>query len=243
MKNLVTLIWRFPQLSTGDISRDSSLMGYVSQALRGQGVGVYEMREDQKLPQADVYVSMARSGKMLSELEARERSGALVINATSAVRLCLNRRELERRLREGGVDVPGEYNGEGPCWLKFNSMAGHVTFAHNADGLEQLKLSLRHHGICDWVVSPHVIGRHVKFYGVAGTDFFQAYCISPDSLRKQAEEAARLTGITVYGGDAIVREDGSSCIVDFNDWPSFSPCMEEAAEVIAECIVKRMSEK
>ena len=40
--------------------------------------------------------------------------------------------------------------------------------------------------------------------------------------------------------EAIVRADGSFCVIDFNDWPSFSRCREEAAEAIASLIkVKR----
>ena len=43
---------------------------------------------------------------------------------------------------------------------------------------------------------------------------------------------ADIIGIDVYGGDGIVRDDGTFAIIDFNDWPSFSPCVEEAAEQI-----------
>jgi len=47
---------------------------------------------------------------------------------------------------------------------------------------------------------------------------------------------ARAVGIKVYGGDCIVGEDGSFCIIDFNDWPSFSRCREDAATAIATLI-------
>ena len=41
----------------------------------------------------------------------------------------------------------------------------------------------------------------------------------------------------VYGGDCIVGEDGNIRIIDFNDWPSFAPCRNEAAPFIAKSIV------
>ena len=235
----VVAIWRSLQLSTGDISRDSCLMGNVSLALRRRDVPIYELNEDQELPLAKVYVTMARSQRMLDMLAACEREGALVINSTASVRLCLDRRALETCLSEGGVEVPGEYTGTGPCWLKQNGMAGHVVFARDEQELEQQKHQFRKQGITDWLVSPHINGRHAKFYGVAGTEFFWG----EPSLRQIAERAAQLVGITVYGGDAIIREDGSCCIVDLNDWPSFSPCVEEAAEAIAERMMQMMKER
>jgi len=42
--------------------------------------------------------------------------------------------------------------------------------------------------------------------------------------------------IDVYGGDAIIDAEGRISIIDFNDWPSFSRCREEAADAIAKYI-------
>ena len=47
---------------------------------------------------------------------------------------------------------------------------------------------------------------------------------------------AEAIGIRVFGGDAIIREDSSYVIIDFNDWPSFSSCSEEASVAIASII-------
>ncbi|MFS6554926.1 hypothetical protein VPJ68_05445, partial [Parabacteroides distasonis] len=46
----------------------------------------------------------------------------------------------------------------------------------------------------------------------------------------------------MYGGDAIVTADGNFVIIDFNDWPSFSRCRDEAAEAIAEYVKKMKNE-
>lgn len=237
------LIWRAIQYSTGDTNRDSSMAAWVSLALRGRGVPVTELNEDDELPRGSVYVSMARGRSTLERLADRERCGALVVNSTAAVRLCADREQLERRLREAGIDVPGTYQGSGPCWLKRNDAPGDVVFARDAQELEQQQQLYRERGISAWTVSPHVEGRQVKFYGVAGTDFFRTYGADAPALRAQAEHAARVAGLTVYGGDAIVRADGTVCLVDLNDWPSFSPCVVEAADVIAQRVIDMSSER
>ena len=59
-------------------------------------------------------------------------------------------------------------------------------------------------------------------------------------LKADAEKTAKLIDIDIYGGDCIIREDGSYAIIDFNDWPSFSRCREEAADAMADVICKKM---
>lgn len=101
----------------------------------------------------------------------------------------------------------------------------------------------------------HTEGDLVKFYGVEGTSFFHIsyptdpngfskfgletqngeakhYAFDEKALKSEADKAASLTGITIYGGDAIIKSNGQFCIIDFNDWPSFSPCRKEAAKAI-----------
>ena len=48
-----------------------------------------------------------------------------------------------------------------------------------------------------------------------------------------AEQLAAAVGLEIYGGDCIVCADGTWYMIDFNDWPSFSRCREEAADAIA----------
>ena len=104
------------------------------------------------------------------------------------------------------------------------------------------------------VVTAHVAGDLVKFYGVRGTGFFKCfyptddgenkfdnelhngaahhYAFDSQQLMTTAERLAAVIGLDVYGGDCIVRSDGTFAIIDFNDWPSFSRCREEAAKAI-----------
>jgi len=102
-------------------------------------------------------------------------------------------------------------------------------------------------GIAHIDVRAHVVGDWLKFYGVSGTDFF--YCYLPESgkasvdeqqIRRLAATAAELTSLDVYGGDCVIRPDGTLVLVDLNDWPSFSPCRDEASRAIAERILQRL---
>lgn len=105
------------------------------------------------------------------------------------------------------------------------------------------------------IVEEHIKGDLVKFYGVVGTDFFftsyptdnngfskfgledingkpNHFTFDLSSLQAACSKAAVLTGFSIYGGDAIINENGKFCIIDFNDWPSFSACRREAAKAI-----------
>ena len=142
---------------------------------------------------------------------------------------------------------------------------GDVVYCTDREQLARAVECFRSRGISDMTVRAHVVGDLVKFYGVLapsgaaeGEGMFQVfypgddgmskfgdevrngtpihYAFSLNSLRADAERTARLTGVAVYGGDAIVRSDGSYCIIDFNDWPSFARCRTEAARAIARLV-------
>ena len=59
---------------------------------------------------------------------------------------------------------------------------------------------------------------------------------------KMCDQAAQVLNVHIYGGDCIVSEDGTVRLIDFNDWPSFAPCRDEAAPHIAECIYRFMKQ-
>ena len=61
----------------------------------------------------------------------------------------------------------------------------------------------------------------------------QGIAFDAEDLKAEADKAADMLNVPVYGGDCVVSEDGSIRIIDFNDWPSFAPCRDEAAFYIA----------
>ena len=227
---------------------------------------------------ADLYLSMARLPEALSILEGFEQQGRRIINSPRGVRNC-QRSVLEKLMRENNLSTPTAYQEgqeeESPCWLKRGDAAAQskddVVFCNDAEALKKAISDFEARGISDYVISRHVEGDVVKFYGVnslpfgegpgIGSSFFRHFYPTDDgqtkfgdetarngeahhyafdisALQSEVERLAQLVGIEVYGGDAIIDRDGRFYIIDFNDWPSFSRCRDEAADAIANCPLK-----
>ncbi|MCR4765271.1 MAG: hypothetical protein K5856_03745 [Bacteroidaceae bacterium] len=156
-----------------------------------------------------------------------------------------------------------------PCWVKradgYTTQVNDVLFVAQASQLPSTLEDFRSRGIKRVVVSEHLQGDLIKFYGVVGTSFFHWFYpsvshhskfgyetingsptgISFEVTRLQTlcSQAASALGVDVYGGDAIVASDGSMRIIDFNDWPSFAPCRDEASQAIAQIIIHKIQEE
>lgn len=212
-------------------------------------------------------LSMARSRKALDILTQMEAEGARVINRPQAV-LNATRTVIDRMMREN--DIPcAPLHGDHGWWIKRGDEAaqekGDVRFAADERERDATIEEFHKRGITDIVTTAHVRGDLVKFYGVTGTAFFHTTYPTDGGFSKFGDETrngtsrhtpfditalhgdasrlAQLTGIEVYGGDCIVRSDGSYAIIDFNDWPSFSVCRHDAAEAIASVAEKSAETK
>ena len=202
-------------------------------------------------------LTMGRLPETLAWLETQD---VRVINTPEGVRNCARCR-LQRIMERIGTPIPPQEGPDG-YWLKRGDAAaqseGDVVFAADCDMLRQAIADMEQRGINDYTVSAHVVGDLVKFYGVLGTGFFRHYYPTDDGLTKfdderrngaahhypfdvcalqsACERLAEAVGVDVYGGDVIIQADGSFCLIDFNDWPSFSRCREEAADAIASLV-------
>lgn len=161
------------------------------------------------------------------------------------------------------VGVPLEWN-TFPCWIKrADSHAfdrDDVQFVQDSGECNNAILGFSERGMKECVLQAHVSGWLVKFYGVRGYGLADCYAASekegkfgleryndqPDqasvdmeALTAVAERASDLLGADVYGGDAIVGDDGKITIIDFNDWPSFRTCTVGAAQKIAQLIMNK----
>lgn len=157
-----------------------------------------------------------------------------------------------------------------PSWLKRSDAcaqtAGDVRFVENRSALVEALDDFRRRAVPEAILCEHEEGDLIKFYGVAGTSFFHYtyptrpgsfskfgceaingaphdYVFSSALLKQYADRAAQLCGIPVYGGDCVVRADGSFSFIDFNDWPSFSVCAAQAAVFIATLLETMKSKK
>ena len=208
-------------------------------------------------------ISMARSPKALDSLEQLEQSGIQVLNPSAGVWAC-QRSNVDKVMRENHLPLPSDKGDDG-YWVKRADTAAQskedVCFCHDWSEVEKIKSTFMQRGITDVVTQAHVKGDVVKFYGVEGTGFFRYYysgadteikfgaeerngkpryySFSSSNLQADAEQLACLLQTPIYGGDAIIQEDGSYVIIDFNDFPSFSRCREDAAKAI----VRRMKQK
>lgn len=149
-----------------------------------------------------------------------------------------------------------------PCWVKRadgqTMQKADVCFCKNFREVGVALLNMVERGISRAVICEHLSGDLIKFYGVEGTDFFYWFYpldrghskfgyeevngqstglpFDQTELRRICSEASRAVNVPVYGGDAIVSPDGAIKIIDFNDWPSFSPCREEAGKAISQLL-------
>ena len=140
-----------------------------------------------------------------------------------------------------------------------------VAFARSITEAKEILKEFAFRGIPNAVINEHLVGDLVKFYGVADTDFFfhfypfdishskfgleeingaaNMYPFSTATLKEACDKAGEVLNVKIYGGDCVVAKDGSFKIIDFNDWPSFAPCREQAAPKITECIHKQVQKK
>lgn len=265
----IVAIRRAGRYSPNSIEKDAAILEDVSRILASRGLIVVTESEEEcsKGHRAyhNIYISMGRNPKTLEFLKERERHGAVVVNSSESVSLCCRRGKLNDTLRRHGIPTPGGGMGEKGCWLKRGDgvaeTEGDIRFVSSVPEMEKTAELMKAGGATCIVAQEHVEGDLVKFYGVRGEDFFKTYYPGDDgltkfgderrngkpqhyaydagSLRHTAEKAATATGLDVYGGDCIIRPDGSFCIIDLNDWPSFSRCRAEAAEAIARLVERK----
>ena len=163
---------------------------------------------------------------------------------------------------EGVVDALKEAGIE-RCWIKrgdFHAMHKEdVSFVRHPQEAQEVLQEYFLRGIKRAVINIHLEGDLVKFYGVRGTNFFywfypfdaghskygaeaingpaQGIKFGEDYLRDICQQAAETLDVVAYGGYCIIGTDGSIQIIDFNDWPSFAPCRQEAGPQIARAIM------
>ena len=229
----ILMVQRDESFSPNAVEKDLAILQAVGEKLRDRGASVSSVKEellqDKRWKLGDsvgVIFSMARSEKSLAVLQQAQAEGVMVVNDPRSIEICNSRRAIDGLMRSNRIPAAPYYE-RGKGWIKADR--GHdVRFAANEEEMLAFKQQVE-----DPLLTAHVEGTLVKFYGVADRFF------SPQGSPQVAEAAARLArlvGIQVYGGDAVLLSDGTFAIIDFNDWPSFSSCREEAAAAICRLI-------
>jgi glutathione synthase/RimK-type ligase-like ATP-grasp enzyme len=256
-------IYRERQFSPGKVEADAAILDAVLDELRGLGFEASAVEPAAlgawPGPAVDLVLAMCQGGEPLRQLSALEQFGAVAINSALAIRNCY-RDLLNPGLARAGVPIPaGMLVGTGtplhagsmlgleislPLYVKRGDLhALGSDDVQRVETLDQLRRALRsfaERGVGQAYVQQEIEGRLVKFYGVSGGEYFTALADGeelPDAVRRAiaiaASTAASAIGLEAWGGDAVVGENGSFRIIDFNDWPSFSRVRAQAARAIA----------
>lgn len=210
-------------------------------------------------------VSMAQQPANVALLERLEENGSTVLNSTSGVVNCF-RTNLVERLR--GSDIPFAYSRVcdvdrldfeelsstlgSPFWVKRGDIhAAHpndVILVRDEDQCRDVAEDFRARGITRLVVQSHLEGTVVKFYAVRGRRFFHVQDFEsgnpvesvPEGLQETAEAVAEILGLAIFGGDAVLAQDGFA-LIDINAWPSFGSVREHAAPQMVREILAGLS--
>ncbi len=151
------------------------------------------------------------------------------------------------------------------CWIKRgDSHTMHnedVTYVRHPEEAQEILQEYFLRGIKRAVINRHLDGDLIKFYGIAGTSFFywlsekdsstnrktpgkvQSPAFDEEKLKALCTAAAEILDVSIYGGDCVITSDGKMRIIDFDDWPSFAPCRQEAATQIAKFIMSAIKDK
>ncbi len=267
---LIYGMYRERALSPGKVEADAAILDAVLAGLQTAGWEIGRFSADnipEDPPQAALILHLAQGPRALEVLEQWEKRGVRLINSPQAVRRCY-RRYLFPLLAAAGVAYPAtklysvreapqlwSVEFPGPGWLKRAEVHAEISgdvrrVATRAEALEAVA-DFHRRGIESLIWQEHVPGQEIKFYGVGPGLLFRAYAgDSPEpveaalfcaSLQRLAEQAARLAGVAVFGGDAVITAEGQPVLIDLNDWPSFSRCREEAAREIVRYVQNILS--
>lgn len=260
-------LYRNPTFSPGrHRDNDAAILDAVVARVVAAGHTVVQSSELEvergRLPRADGYLNMCQ-GPVASRrlIEATSRR-APVLNAAASVLNC-HRARLVALLTGAGLPFPetvilastpgdrprlpgGVTSGANPIWVKrgdVHAQSPEDVVSVPPGGVEAAVARFARRGIATVAIQAHVGGPVVKFYGVQGTDFFDAYLALPGhaaettldlaELGRLASRAAEVLGLVAFGGDAAFPDPDRPVLIDVNDWPSYAPVREAAAEAIA----------
>ena len=278
-------VMRAGAFSPNHIGNDTAIFNLTAEALRKRGcsVKVYgeeEFREAQITE--PVVMAMCREQASINKLKALEDEGKIVVNSGYGIENC-TRERMTRLLLGNGVPYPDslivntnenvkdemEEGGFTQVWIKRGDLQTihreDVSYCRHPEEAQEVLHEYFYRGIRRAVINRHLVGDLIKFYGVAGTDFF--YWFYPfegghskygyelingvskglefdvEELHRICHRASEVLDVRVYGGDCVISDDGSIRLIDFNDWPSFAPCRVEASKHIAKCIANAANGK
>ena len=234
-------IMRAGAYSPNHIGNDAAIFNATADQLRKRGCTVNIYSEDQFISgkvSERIILNMCREQESIRLLQKMEDEGRIVINSGYGIENC-TRERMTRILIGNNIPYPDS-----------------IIVNTNEAVIDELKKA----GINNcWI--KHLI----KFYGIHNSPFFfwfypfddghskygleaingksKGIDFDIDELKDICHRAAEALDVRIYGGDCIVSPEGKIEIIDFNDWPSFAPCRNEAAPFIAKSVLGIIKDK
>lgn len=280
-QNKIAGIVRGNCYSPNHVGNDAAVFNETIRHLELAGYEVTTYTEENVLNREvlePVIFTMARSKEVVEKLKEYENRGAVVVNSGYGISNC-TREQMTRLLVDNNIPHPRSIitptkdhhiaqrlkeEGMDNCWIKrgdFHAIHREdVTYVRHIEEAEGILSEYALRGIPNAVINEHLVGDLVKFYGVAGSDFFYWFypfnmnhskfgheqingkatgiAFSVEDMHAICERSAQVLKVKIYGGDCIISPEGEIRIIDFNDWPSFAPCRDQAAPHIARCIIE-----
>lgn len=271
MKYRFAGIRRKTEFSLNHEVNDLMILTLTAENLKSSGaeVNIYdESMIDNGVIKEKFIFSMVQGPAGISKLRTICRNAAWSINSPESVYACY-RMNLLRLLPASGIPIPRSLlisssagiNGEisqfasEKLWIKRGDVhavkqGDVISINTSQESVNSSLKEFRARDIDQVILQEHLQGDVVKFYAVRETGFFYWYytemndknVFDAEELKRLAGASAEVLGLYVYGGDAIIGNDGRITIIDINDWPSFAPVREEAARNIAQLLLKKADE-
>lgn len=247
---------------------DALILKAVSDVLIKFGVRVHliepEIIDDVLDESWDIVVAMCENPENLNKIKNID---ALFFNSVDSVYNCyrvkmfdlVNRScsdifptSIIRSIKDFPGEKPDFMDGYG-VWVKrgdvHNMTLYDVRYVKKWEDAIKVKEDFQSRNIKDVMIQKHIEGDLIKFYGVGPGKWFdwfyhkpqvaKKYSFSLDELHKKVCRFANTVGVEIFGGDAIVNEEGKIYIIDINSWPSFARVRDRVKKPIAEYIFNK----
>ena len=265
-------IYREPDHSPGRVDDDRAIMDCVAEALTSRGFSVELVEVDAAFDDrcANLF-AMCERGTVLDRLTEAQNAGSVVVNSPNAIRNTYRHRMIELFARHHVASpashvVASNAKGKQPAaavWVKrydfHATQPSDVIYIASEAGWHEALDRFAKRDIPFIIAQEHVTGDLVKFYGVRGemrpvaANWFEwfyhrdkgmlGHSFEVARLRDAAFGAAAALGLEIFGGDAVIQEDGKPMIIDINAWPSYARYRERAAQAIANHLAQRFERR
>jgi len=239
----------------GKPGADQRILDLTAEELEKRGFEVLTKKSEDFTgkEKVDLIFTMAR-GKEINEL-LMEKEGVFIINSPQAIRFSFNRKLDYQKMKELGANVPETKvmkvenarfaDLEGKSILKPSNRHEFWFVVENKNDFEKAMREYKNQGIGEILIQKFIDGKHIKYYAI-GQEVILPQNIeneisqeTMEDMKKQALLTSKATGLLIFGGDFMVKENIPYC-VDANDWPSMGSLegfsQEEAAVKIADLI-------